>query len=468
MPSGIKSVPEIKCVKEKIEFVNLTITGKFCLSESAAFKTLSSGCAEAVLGKLSVCDALGTKDATEILTYLHESHLLKDDKEKIANAINTKVIAAQYPKAIRDKKARATQGEGNATHTQTINVENYLKQDAWNFILSTRCASSRIAFLGDVCRGLGVFNPSENTAAGVASLAFIGLHIRPSDVSHVRDLKNLLKDKKQNYFFTKGPDVYPDNPEELKETHPVIWEMMYKDEAPAKCPVDPETLHSMKENMPRRCSRAGSCISSVKRSKRMCLHSSQRDAFSLVAGVLQQQRLPNHLPPRLRILGDNQQQGTTHTRDNLPAIEDGKTRVDMPPPPPNPRIQNDKNAIGTKDGVGAMICQMKTQLSKKNSVADADGTESEDGNSSDGKMVGVESVAPKEKKKRPASARLARSDTKKTKHASARLARSDTKKTKAKYEVTPEHMLPMALRGFKKTKAQKNAENVRKDIYIYI
>ena len=103
-----------------------------------------------------------------------------------------------------------------------------------------------------------------------------------------------------------------------------------------------------------------------------------------------------------------------------------------------------------------MTSQMKAQISKKTSVTDADETKSEDGNGSDGKKVGVKSGV----KKRPASARLARSGIKKTKAKHEvtpkhmlPMALRTIKKTEAKYKVTPEHMLPMALRGFKKTKA---------------
>ena len=76
-----------------------------------------------------------------------------------------------------------------------------MKQEAWTFILANSDVSSRIAFLADVCRALGVFNPSEHTAAAVASMAFIGIQIKPTDVHHLRELKMNLLDQFGNEAF---------------------------------------------------------------------------------------------------------------------------------------------------------------------------------------------------------------------------------------------------------------------------
>ena len=167
---------------EKIEFINISITGSFTTKESATFKKISSGCAESVTKKIASCgrDCIKVQDATEMLTHLHNSHLLPDDKEKIANAINGKAIEAIDANKNDDQ---------NSTNTQTITILKYMVQGAWDFIASDTDISSRISFLGDFFRGLGVFNPSEHTAAEIASLAFFGHVIKPTDVARVRELK---------------------------------------------------------------------------------------------------------------------------------------------------------------------------------------------------------------------------------------------------------------------------------------
>ena len=398
-------------VVEKIEFVNVSITGSFTNKESATFKKISSGCAESVTKKIASCSCdLNVPDAIQILTHLHESHLLADDKEKIARAINGKAIEA-FDQVFT----------GSATHTQTIPIEKYLVQRAWDFILSDTTVEARISFLGDLCRGLGVFNPSENTSAEIASLAFIGHVIKPSDVWHVRQLKRWLKNKNRNAHFIKGPNVYPDNPEELKETHPQIWDTMYKEQPPVECPIDHKTIKINMADMPRRCTRSGSNASSDKRRCITPALSSERDVVSLLANVLQRKLSDPSLgtPERgcsgLRVLGENQKPDTMlaiEDKTRSPTIEDKahSPTIEMPPPP-KPLLENKTKTSVTNYGVDDMISQMKSQLGKKTFVTDADETESEDGNSSDGKKVGVKSGV----KKRPASARLARSDIKKTK-----------------------------------------------------
>ena len=419
------SVAVKRFVVEKIEFVNISITGSFTTKESETFKKISSGCAESVTKKIASCgrDCIKVQDATEMLTHLHNSHLLPDDKEKIANAINGKAIEAIDANKNDDQ---------NSTNTQTIPILKYMVQGAWDFIASDTDISSRISFLGDFFRGLGVFNPSEHTAAEIASLAFFGHVIKPTDVARVRELKAWMKNKGRNAFFIKGPNVYPDNPEKLKETHPLIWDNMYKDQRPVECPLNNITIKMNMAGMPRRCTRTGA---NSLPDKRRCIKtalSDENDVMSLLANAFQRAKPgDNRVCHALQILGracgEERDAGTNHSPGKMLAIED-KARdasvsptIDMPPKP-KPLLQNGKY------GVDDMISQMKSQLSKKMSVTDADETESEDENSSDGKKVGVKSDVKKKpdvkKKKRPASARLARSDIKKTK--------TTTKKTKKK------------------------------------
>jgi len=423
------SVEVKQFVVKKIDFVNDSITGSFTTKESTTFTNISSGCAESVTKKIASCgcDCINVPDATEILEHLHESHLLTDDKEKIVHAINGKTIKANDTTVQND-------GQKNATNTQTIPIEKYLMQRAWDFILSDATHAARLSFLGDLCRVLGVFNPSEKTAGEIASLAFIGQRINPSDVVYVRELKVWLKDKVRNAPFIKGPNVYPDNPEKLKETHPQIWDIIYKDQRPVECPLNPSTIKAHMAEMPLRCTRFGSRTSKHERRRKTPVLSSEIDAISSIASVLERgTETHNRECPGLGH-GENQEQAR---------VASVSPTIDMPPPP-KPLLQNEKN------GVDDMTSQMKTQISKTTSVTDADETKSEDGNGSDGKKV----------KKRPASARLARSDIKKTKakhevtpEHMLPMALRGFKKTEAKYKVTPEHMLPMALRGFKKTKA---------------
>jgi len=419
------SVAVKRFVVEKIEFINISITGSFTTKESATFKKISSGCAESVTQKIASCgrDCIKVPDATEILTHLHNSHLLPDDKEKIANAINGKAIEV----------IDADKNDGpNSTNTQTIPILKYMVQGVWDFIASETDIASRISFLGDFFRGLGVFNPSENTAAEIASLALFGHVIKPTDVVRVRELKAWMKNKGRNAVFIKGPNVYPENPEKLKETHPQIWENMYKDQRPVECPLNPITIKMNMAGMPRRCTRTGA---NSLPDKRRCITpalSPENDVMSLLANAFQRAKPgDNRVCHALQILGraggEERDAGTNHSPGKMLAIEDRardasvSPTIDMPPKP-KPLLQNGKN------GVDDMIAQMKSQLSKKTSVTDADETESEDENSSDGKKVGVKSDVKKKpdvkKKKRPASARLARSDIKKTK--------TTTEKTKKK------------------------------------
>jgi hypothetical protein len=191
------------------------------------------------------------EDAHAIQALLVSSILTETLQRNVMNAIDQKALASEPSTGVKDNDPKQ--------EFQCV-VEKLQSKECWSVYQNTKSIDTRLMKMARQLRLCGIQKGNEKSYAMATAVALCadGTQDNPTKaLENTRRFKLFFHAINPTLFSLRGPDLYPTRVEDLKDTHPALWEQIEKEGGLALIDFDEAALQMIKMQQPCRNTKQG-------------------------------------------------------------------------------------------------------------------------------------------------------------------------------------------------------------------
>ena len=243
----VKDGVVVKFIRSRLEFARTKVEGP----AKTSVETTLTEILPSIHNTVKMVPTIPLGDVQIIADILVESIATEDAKKVIMDAVYAKVnVSGPSP--------------GEKTKQKIQFPENYQTKDVWTLYGKFGATTyARLFGAAMRLRYIGCVNLDEPSYARMAAIALSedGLTDVQAALENTQTFKRIFAATAATGFL-EGPEEYPTDPADLKETHPFVWEQMSTNGELAPSRLDRGVAAVLKANQPCRNTRTG-CMGPV-------------------------------------------------------------------------------------------------------------------------------------------------------------------------------------------------------------